>query len=54
MENIQHSHVEVKGLKLHVAEIGTGIFNTLISETLLIDSFHFHSLTMLLFMYLCR
>ncbi|KAJ1410689.1 Epoxide hydrolase-like [Sesbania bispinosa] len=24
MENIQHSHVEVKGLKLHVAEIGTG------------------------------
>ncbi|KAJ1380379.1 Epoxide hydrolase-like [Sesbania bispinosa] len=24
MENIQHSHVEVKGLKLHVAEIRTG------------------------------
>uniref|UniRef100_A0A0R0GWA2 AB hydrolase-1 domain-containing protein n=1 Tax=Glycine max TaxID=3847 RepID=A0A0R0GWA2_SOYBN len=24
MENIQHSHVEVKGLKLHVAEIGSG------------------------------
>ncbi|KAK2424550.1 bifunctional epoxide hydrolase [Trifolium repens] len=24
MENIKHSHVEVKGLKLHVAEIGTG------------------------------
>ncbi|PNX61240.1 bifunctional epoxide hydrolase 2-like protein [Trifolium pratense] len=24
MENIQHSNVEVKGLKLHVAEIGTG------------------------------
>ncbi|KAL2328243.1 hypothetical protein Fmac_021670 [Flemingia macrophylla] len=24
MEKIQHSHVEVKGLKLHVAEIGSG------------------------------
>ncbi|KAE9616861.1 putative soluble epoxide hydrolase [Lupinus albus] len=24
MENIKHSHVEVKGLKLHVAEIGSG------------------------------
>ncbi|XP_004487293.1 epoxide hydrolase 3-like [Cicer arietinum] len=24
MDNIKHSHVEVKGLKLHVAEIGTG------------------------------
>ncbi|XP_015953456.1 uncharacterized protein LOC107477884 [Arachis duranensis] len=24
MENIKHSHIQVKGLKLHVAEIGTG------------------------------
>ncbi|KAL7185566.1 hypothetical protein ACSBR2_027500 [Camellia fascicularis] len=24
MENIQHKYVEVQGLKLHVAEIGTG------------------------------
>ncbi|XP_071907092.1 epoxide hydrolase 2-like [Coffea arabica] len=24
MENIQHNYVEVRGLKLHVAEIGSG------------------------------
>jgi hypothetical protein len=53
MENIKHSHVEVKGLKLHVAEIGTGIFNNLISETLLTDSFpQFNNI--LLSVYLCR
>jgi hypothetical protein len=27
MEHISHTHVEVNGLKLHVAEIGTGIAN---------------------------
>ena len=39
MENIQHSHVEVKGLKLHVAETGTGIPTPLYQKIFSIDSF---------------
>jgi pimeloyl-ACP methyl ester carboxylesterase len=40
MENIKHSHVEVKGLKLHVAEIGTGTSKLLYHIFFfLIDSF---------------
>ena len=34
MEQIQHTYVEVSGLKLHVAELGTGEEQTLCFETI--------------------
>lgn len=34
MEQIQHQYVEVSGLKLHVAELGTGEEQTLCSDTI--------------------
>lgn len=40
MEDIKHSYVQVRGLKLHVAEIGTGniLTNYLVS---FLDNFFF-------------